>query len=218
LDNLIAYIIFLGPGLIIMLINERIGSHTSAKYTNTEKLVMAVLFSVPVLICNLLLHGFLKGTMESANIIALQDEVKTAQGLLVYIMSSLLWSYIVLCVWHDSLKRDYVVRIINIFRNAKGKTDVNEGNIIWEDAFHGREEQAVRVTLKDTKIYGSPINMSESISDERCLLLADCKIVEDIVVKHNVPVDKAYVDTKSGVAVEIFDSSEFKKALELENN
>lgn len=210
MDNLLAYIILLAPGLIIMLINERIGSHPSAKYTNTEKLVMSVLFSLPVLIGNMVLLHIKAGT---ANINQLQEEIKGLSGLLFFLCSSLLLSILFCYMWHGYIKEGYVVELINKFRRQKGKCDLNEGNLVWEDAFHTDERLAVRVILKDAKVYGSPTNISENISDERCLILADSEIVKDIVENHNVPVDKTYVDTKSGVAVEIYNSAIFMTEL-----
>lgn len=211
MENLLAYILLLVPGLIIILINERIGLHPSAKYTNIEKTVMAVLFSIPVLIFNLLFMAFINSNWNAATINFLLDEIKTVKGLLIYSASSSLWLYIVCCFWHDYLKKNFVVSFINQVRNTEGKSSLGDG-LVWEDAFHGREPQAVMVLLKDEKLYGSPVNGSENISDERCLYLSDSKIVQDIVTKYNVPVDKVYVDTKSGVAVKIYDRDKFKEA------
>ncbi|ABO51120.1 hypothetical protein Dred_2610 [Desulforamulus reducens MI-1] len=206
MDNLLAYIILLAPGLIIMLINERVGSHPSAKYTNTEKLVMSVLFTLPVLIGNMLLLYLKTGI---ANVPQLQEEIKGLSGLILFTISSILFSIFFCYLWHGYIKENFVVELINKIRRDKDKCDLNEGNLVWEDAFHGRKGLAVRVILKDAKVYGSPTNMSENISDERCLLLADSEIVKDIVENHNVPVRETYVDTKSGVAVEIYDSEKF---------
>jgi len=213
LDNLLAYILLLAPGLIVMLINERVGSHPSAKYTNTEKLVMAVLFSIPILIGNLVLLALKNCSLETANITVLQAEIKTLKGLIFYAVSSLLMAYVVSSCWNGFMKKEFATKLINKCRKRHNKAELNEGNLVWEDAFHGEEPQAVKVILKDATVFGSPVNMSENISDERCLLLADSKIVEDIVIEHNVPVDKVYVDTKSGVAVEIYNAIKFKEAL-----
>jgi len=212
MDNLIAYILLLAPGLIVMLINERAGSHPASKYTNTEKLVMAVLFSVPVLILNLVLFGIKNGNMGYANVSSLQMEIQSVGSLIFYSVSSVLFSYFVSWCWQYFIKKRLVIEWINKLRREGNKADINEGNLVWEDAFHGKEAQAVRVTLKDSKFYGSPVNMSESISDERCLLLDDSETIRDIVEKYNIPLSKVYVDTKSGIAVEIFDSVQFSEA------
>lgn len=216
MDTLLAYILLLAPGLIAILINERVGSHPSAKYTNIEKLVIAVLFSIPVLIGNLFLLALKEGSLEAANITKLQTEIKSLSGLVLYMFSSLLMAYVVCGCWNGFVKKEFAIKLINKFRKSNNKAELNEGNLVWEDAFHGEESQAVKVILKDAKVYGSPINMSESISEERCLLLADSKKVEDIVTKYNVPVDRVYVDTKSGVAVVIYNANEFNKAIEIE--
>lgn len=210
MDSIFAYILMLVPGLIIILINERIGFHPSAKYTNIEKTVMAILFSIPVLIINLLILALVHGDWGMANINALQKEVKSAVGLLVYILSSLFWSYIVCCVWHDYVKKMFVVDFVNQIRNTEGKSSIGDG-LVWENAFHGKDPQAVMVMMKDEKLYGSLIDNSENISNERSMLLTDSKAVEDIITKYNIPVDQIYVDTKSGVAVKIFDSEKFKE-------
>jgi hypothetical protein len=217
LDNLLAYIILLAPGLIIMLINERIGSHPSVKYTNTEKLVMSVLFSVPVLICNLALIRLKTG--EAAYIGQLKQEIQYLSGLIFFSISSILFAIGFSFLWNKFLKEHYVIELINKFRRDKEKCDLNEGSLVWEDAFHVKEPQAVMAILKDEKLYGSPINGSEGISDERCLLLSDSKIVEDIVITYNVPIDKVYLDTKSGVAVKIYNSQKFQEAfIKFSNN
>jgi len=212
LENLLAYILLLAPGLVVMLINERAGSHPASKYTNTEKIVMAVLFSVPVFILNLVLLGFKNRNIGEASATGLLIEIQSLGNLLFYSITSILFSFLVCLCWHTFVKRELVVDFINKLRKTGDKAEVNEGNLVWEDAFHGAERQAVRVTIKDARFYGSPVNMSEIISDERCLLLDDSEIIRDIVERYNIPVKKVYVDTKSGVAVEIFDSNKFVEA------
>jgi len=213
LDSLLGYILFLVPGFIIILINERIGFHPAAKYTNVEKSIMSVIFSIPVLISNLLFLAFRNGTLGAANITVLQEEIKSASGLLWYSLVSLLSAYIVCCIWHEYIK-SAVVQFVNQIRNLEGRSSLSNG-LVWEDAFHGKESQAVMVILKDEKLFGSPINASENISDERCLLLAHSKEVEDIVTKYNIPVNSIYIDAKSGMAIKIYDSEKFRAALKL---
>lgn len=216
MDNLLAYIILLAPGLIVMLINDRVGSDLKGKYTNTERIVMAILLSIPVLICNLFFLGLKKGSIAEANITVLQNEIQSLGGLLFFSITSILIALVVYNCWQKSFKK-VTLDLVNKFRTDAGKAEVNGGSVVWDDAFHGSDPQALCVVLKDTKSYGSPIKSSEVISDERCLLLKDCKTVEDVVVKYNVPIINTYIDTKSGIAIHIYDPKEFLKAYNIDS-
>lgn len=215
MDNLLAYILLLAPGLIVMLINDRVGADLKGKYTNTERIVMAILLSIPVLIGNLFILALKGGALADANITVLQNEIHSLSGLAFFSVSSILMAIIVYNCWEKALKK-VLLELVNRFRTDAGKAEVNNGSLVWDDAFHGRDPQAVCIILKDSKVYGSPINTSEVISDERCLLLKDCKTVEDIVVKYNVPIVNTYIDTKSGIAIQIYDPKKFLEAYGIE--
>ncbi len=217
MDDFLYYVYMLSPGLIVVLINEYVGSYHKPRYTNIEKILISIIFSLPVLIGNLFIVAIKYGSLESANLDKLLEEIYTLSGLLFYTVSSLLLAGVVSYCW-NSYVRDWSIDFINKIRLKKGKAGLNKNSIVWEDAFHQNDAQAVEVMLKEGSVFGSPVNVSENVSEERCLLLSVSQEVEAIVKKYKIPLEKVYVDTKSGIAVKIFNTDEFKKAYKTEKN
>lgn len=211
MEDFLFYVYLLSPGLIVVLINEHAGSYHKPRYTNIEKILISIIFSLPVLIGNLFIVALKYASLESANLDTLVEEINNLSGLIFYTVSSLLLACLVSYCW-NSYARDWSIKFINQMRSKKGKAGLNKNSVVWEDAFHRHEPQAVEVILKEGPVFGSPVNVSENVSEERCLLLSVSQEVEAIVKKYEIPVENVYIDTKSGIAVKIFNTDKFKKA------
>ncbi len=217
MEDLLYHIYILSPGLIVVLINEHAGSYHKPRYTNIEKILIAIIFSLPVLMGNLFIIALKYGSLAVANLDTLLQEINSLNGLFFYAVSSLLLACLVSYCW-NSCTREWSLKFINSIRIKKGKAGLNQNSIVWEEAFHQNEAQAVEVILKEGSVFGSPVNVSENVSEERCLLLAVPREVETLVKKYKLPIEKVYVDTKSGIAIKVFNAAEFKKAYQKENN
>lgn len=220
MESFIGTIIFVLPGFLLYFWIQTFGVNPVIKHTPIEFTTIAALLWIPVSVVTLLLHNLLFYALDWANRInqvwSIDDMVKAAQKpefLLWFLVLSILVSFVFGVVW-AMYGMHKLRKLINYVRTKKGLADLSENTSVWDELFLKKEPQIVeigKIDKPESGLMGELGKVSRTFEPER-VSLNHVEYVTQILKKKKVPVDKIFVDVKSGTYVKIFDTDVFNEA------
>lgn len=220
MDSFVGTMVFILPGFVMYFWVQAFGINPVMKHTTIEFTTVSALLWIPISVVTLLLHNTmyfaLKWTGRISQVWTIDELTKAAQNpifLLWFLMLSVLVSYVFGAFW-ALYGMDKIRTAINYVRQKKNLAVLSENTSVWDELFLKNEPQIVEIGKIDKpehNLIGELGKVSRTFEPER-LSLNHVDIVTRIVKEKEVPVDKVFVDVKSGTYVKIFDSKEFEKA------
>ncbi|MFB9274464.1 DUF6338 family protein [Cohnella cellulosilytica] len=220
MDSFVGTMIFVIPGFFMYFWMQAFGMNPVVKHTPVEFTTVSALLWIPVSVATLLFHNtlyYILSWSEKINQVwTINEMVKAAQKpeyLLWFLLLSVPVSYIFSALWvlYGMKKlRD----VTNYVRNKKGLADLSEHTSVWDELFLKKEAQIVeigKIDKPESALIGELGKVSRTFEPER-ISLNHVDYVTRIVREKKVPVDKVFVDVKSGTYVKIFDSEKFQIA------
>ncbi|MBP1907063.1 hypothetical protein J2Z32_003728 [Paenibacillus turicensis] len=220
MENFIGTALFILPGFMMYFWIQSFGINPVIKHTPIEFTTVSALLWIPVSVGTLLLHNVMyyvfKWTGEIYQVWNIGELLEAAQNpafLLWFLMLSALVSYAFSSLW-ALYGMSRFREIINYIRRKNNLAEFSENTSVWDELFLKNEPQIVAIGKIDKPehyLIGELGKVSRTFEPER-ISLNHVDYVTRIVTRRKVPVDKIFVDVKSGTYVKIFDSEEFKKA------
>ena len=137
LNNLVALIIFIVPGAIIELAYKKFFPTSKKDVEGYEKTVKAIIYSLGVLLINLLAIKFIKHN-EISSIKTLGDKLDSITFLFKYIGLSVASSIVIIFIDRLILKKTFLV-LANLINKLNGKTLEVDELTAWEYLFETKE-------------------------------------------------------------------------------
>ena len=131
-----------------------------------------------------------------------------------YIISSLIISYIIARLLVGKGYK-FFLKHINEIRKKLGYSDLSEHATVWAEIFAKYGPKVVEISKIDNphdKFIGCLRKASRPLESDRNIVIDDVEHFTELVQKNSIPVDKVYIDTKSGIMIKIFDAKAIDEA------
>jgi hypothetical protein len=221
LESFIGTLIFLLPGFLAYFWIQTFGVNPVMKHTPVEFTTVSALLWIPVSVLTLLLHNTLYYVLcwtdrieQVWTIPALVKAANQPEFLMWFLILSIVVSFVIGVAW-ALYGVERMRKVINWIRGKKELAELSKYTSVWDELFLNKDTQIVEVGKIDkpeSALIGEVEKASRTFEPER-FSLKHIALFTTIVKEKNIPVDRIYVDVKSGTYVKIYDTEEIKKAL-----
>ncbi|PEE69002.1 hypothetical protein [Bacillus thuringiensis] len=223
MESFLSILIFTFPGLVAYYWIQLFGITPTVKYQGTEILAISAILWIPVNIVVLSIYNIsiflVKTNLYSKlnlfsiyNMKSLNELSTNFYFLLYYVIASTLVSYFLGKIVSGKVF-DKVLGKINAIRIKNGKASLNRESNVWDTVFSHHQPQIVGVSKIDNDdpnkiLIGELQNVSRTYELEKNVVLHETSHWGNIVKNYGVPVEKVYVDVKTGMKIEIYNNEE----------
>ncbi|HDR3890317.1 TPA: hypothetical protein QCO65_004835 [Bacillus cereus] len=230
MENFLALLIFTFPGLITYFWIQLFGVTPTVRYQGTEILAISAILWIPVNIVVLTIYNitiFLVKTdlYSKLNLSSIYDmaSLNKMSGnfffLLYYVVTSTIISYLFAKIVSGKIY-DKMLTKVNKIRVKNNKAPLSRESNVWDTVFLSNQAQIVRISKLDNPkmfIVGEIQNVSRTYELEKNIVLRETKYWTKIVKAYDIEIEKVFVDIKTGMQVEVYDSNECIKAQSMYN-
>ncbi|USL15777.1 hypothetical protein [Bacillus thuringiensis] len=221
MDSFLALLIFTFPGLITYFWIQLFGVTPTVRYQGTEILAISAILWIPVNIVVLIIYNIsiflIKTDLYSIlNLVSVYDmkSLNAISGnfyfLLYYVAASTVISYIFAKVMSGKLY-DKALNKINAIRARNNKAPLSRESSVWDVTFSLDQAQIVAISKIDNPekfLIGELQNASRTYELEKNLVLRETEHWKKIFEDYDISVEKVFIDVKTGIKIEIYDSNE----------
>jgi len=224
-ENFLATLVFVLPGLLAYYWMKAFGVEPSEKHNFYEMTAISVLLWVPVTVLNLFLYNlvaFINHKVYKLTYISdlsqIQNYTDNIRFLVGYLLISSITSFLIAYVVTGKIY-DKFLALVNGVRGKRNLSRFSKMTTVWAEFIVPYGVKVVGISkLGDPQkeIIGCIRKASRPSEPERNLVLDDIEDCTTIVKNYKVPVIKVYTDTRSGVVVRLFDPDKVNEAMSAE--
>ncbi|WP_046179245.1 hypothetical protein [Domibacillus tundrae] len=226
MDSLISLIIFTLPGLLAYFWINLFGLTPTTKRDSSEVVALSALLWIPIVSIVLFIYQILAWVSnweiidpsfdvpivkqdwmlmggKIADINKLSDNI---WFLLYYVVSSIITSFYV-ARWVSNKGYKFLMDKVNMVREENGIAPFSSKTTVWNEMFLGNAGQIVeycKVEDVNFSLIGSLVNVPRAHEVEKGIVLDGVAHWTRVMEYYNVPVDKVYIDTSTGVTIKIY--------------
>lgn len=231
MDGFISTIIFTLPGLMCYYWLLWFGYSPSQKHSSFEMIGISALLWLPVstmtlayfnfislvehvLVSNQLILDAQKVIPFITNLDELQNALNNLWFLLFFIIFSVLFSYYFSRLWSQKIFDKLLNHINSIRENELKVSKLSKKQTVWEEVFIVKGIKVVKVVKLDNPndyIIGAIRKTSRPLEPERNIALDEVDYFTKLVERYNPTIKNVFIDTKSGVAIYLYNPNSIIK-------
>lgn len=231
MESFLSTFIFLIPGIISYFWIQLFGLTPTVKHTAPEFSGIAAILWLPVSFTTVLLLNIFSKFINSIAIpiVWTLNQFSNATSNLVYLLTFLLISsvisFIFSAIWCIYIYR-WIQNIVNIIRKKRAIAPLSSSTTVWEEFFikfdakssNGKEAlyKIYKIDKPEKYIIGSITKGARANEIDKSLVLENVQEWEKYIGDNIIPVNKVYVDFKSGLIVEELDHHHTVSKIKLE--
>lgn len=230
MDSFLAVLIFTFPGLITYFWIQLFGITPTVRYQGSEVLAISAILWIPVNIIVLALYDILILLTKfdlyfKMNLVVILD-MKSLNALasnffflMYYVVASGIVSYLFAKIMSGKLY-DQALNKINVIRARNQKAPLSRETSVWDKTFSHDQAQIVKVSKVDNPkecVVGELQNVSRTYELEKNIVLRETEHWTEIVNAYNIRIENIFVDVRTGIKIEIYNSSECLQAQTMYN-
>jgi len=221
MEDFLSTVVFLLPGFLMYFWIQAFGVNPVQKHSVIELTAISALLWLPVTVLTLVIYNYLLSFGQNEPIWSI-NEIQESAGNLFYLtgflVTSVFVSFIVSSLWAKFIF-PFQLWLINVIRKWRGVAKYSKTPSVWEEVFLQNDAQVVEVlSLSDNKkgIIGEIEKVSRPFETDRNLYLRHMDFYIDLVKRHEIPVEKTFIDSRTGMCVKIFNMEQIKIAQEID--
>ena len=232
MKQVISLILFTIPGLLTYFWINLFGVNSSAKRNNTEVTAISILLWIPILCVVLVIYNLLalashwKKIHPSFNVSVLKRDWRYIDSLEdLTVLSGSIW-FILFYLLVTIIISFFLGKLISKYGYKKMIEQVNEIRInnnvaplglhstVWDSMFLGNDAQVIEYKKDGESIIGQLIKVPRAHEEKKAMGLKAVEHWGKVMEYYDVEIELTYVDTESGIIINIYKKD---KAIEAQN-
>lgn len=228
MDSFLSLLIFTFPGLIAYFWIQLFGITPTVRYQGTEMLAISAILWIPVNMVVLSIYNIgiflvktnLYSKLNLYSIYSMKSLNELSSNfyfLLYYVIASTVVSYLLAKIVSGKVY-DKMLAKINKIRVENKKAPLSRESSVWDVTFSHNQSQVVKIMKIDNSkefLVGEIQNISRTFELEKNIVLQNTEIWIKVFEDYDIALEKVFVDVKTGIQIEIYDSNECVQAYNL---